>query len=1161
MIFLKVVNSYVAESDTSDIISKNAVRANELFITFTGYTTTYSDAATKYICRLTFERADGVKVQDLATQVKTYTHTNPSTNESVVYYGYGFNFPDISVTAVPGVLKLSAKLIRYTSAGTEQVIVSCNTNLNVVDNATESTANPNISESVYNSLLAAINAINQPIVKLTAVGSTAVDFCNQLKTSSAAKGLYTNGEASDLYYYNGSDTCTLIGPGKFTMYKYVGSTFVPANEIENDTTFKNKVTAKELIAEEKATIGSVSKKNDSDYLLNVYLFSYFYSKIYARTGIVVGDDVSSSSSYSLLVKKGKARVVYDLEVNGNATLYGSNRLGQVSIDNEDYDNNTTEMLTAYPVNYVPYLMNNTAQGTADMYFVTKEKFTELMASWIGTATSSKNGLLAKEDKDKLDALYAVLGEETGDDDQFVNKIRELLAIFNQYPEGASIVDALASKVDKTTYDTKMESLDGSISSLSQNKANKSYCDSTYETKTDATIKNGALGDRVGAVEEELENVQNRIDNSQPLVIESRVSTLESKVSTLESKIVNDKEIEGIVNALSTPSNIMPYAELKSVGGMCYKSKNLLNIADKVATTTNGVTYSITNGVITINGTATAETNIWIPFDEIVSGNYSLKLFKSFSGFDMYLMKGNGTWSNFVSINKNGINENMTLDYSYKCLLLNNFNTSVTFNNLKLKPMLVRGSTAPTTFRPYYSSIRCNSVVGLNVKGANLCYMKDKSQSVSAWGYASGSLEQGVKLKKGTYTLSFDNVGTSGINKIFYNSSNLISSPYIITQTRISATFTLTQDTTITNFDMQVISSGTFAIKNVMLNEGSVALDYVPYTQHTALANIFESENLYPYSGTYTASANAKVWLGEQFLLKKGTYSYSFNVTNENGITAYQIRNMDTDSNIVSKDYPRYNTATFTLTEDTNIKMSAWSTEATTIKIEAMLVRGSVAPSVYKPFTTETIGNRVRAKGYELGLGLSSSCFNLVDLQNKKVVVKCAKVDLGSLTWEYRTSEDKNRYIATINGIKKVTSTTLSFNGLCANYSIVDNENGWANYTKGNMFLTANSEILVVLDSTTPSGTLIYELATPIEIDVSDILTDDLANIFEAQKNGSIELIFDDNSIDFDNEVYLNLDYQTKGDDSTSCSIIATDNSSNNVSTLALDDDGTAVASE
>jgi hypothetical protein len=65
---------------------------------------------------------------------------------------------------------------------------------------------------------------------------------------------------------------------------------------------------------------------------------------------------------------------------------------------------------------------------------------------LGNATQNMPGLLSAEDKTHLDSLVALL--ETSDGNNVVDTIGEILAIFQNYPEGADLVTALQGKVDK-----------------------------------------------------------------------------------------------------------------------------------------------------------------------------------------------------------------------------------------------------------------------------------------------------------------------------------------------------------------------------------------------------------------------------------------------------------------------------------------------------------------------------------------------------------------------------------------------------------------------------------------------------------------------------------------------------------------------------------------
>jgi archaellum component FlaC len=60
------------------------------------------------------------------------------------------------------------------------------------------------------------------------------------------------------------------------------------------------------------------------------------------------------------------------------------------------------------------------------------------------ATNLAQGVMSAEDKTNLDAIQALMGS---DEDDIVNKITEVLDVFENYPEGTNIVTALGGKLD------------------------------------------------------------------------------------------------------------------------------------------------------------------------------------------------------------------------------------------------------------------------------------------------------------------------------------------------------------------------------------------------------------------------------------------------------------------------------------------------------------------------------------------------------------------------------------------------------------------------------------------------------------------------------------------------------------------------------------------
>ena len=133
-----------------------------------------------------------------------------------------------------------------------------------------------------------------------------------------------------------------------------------------------------------------------------------------------------------------------------------------------------------------------------------------------------------------------------------------------------------------------------------------------------------------------------------------------------------------------------------------KSVNLLNIPDKKETTKNGITYSIKDGVITLNGTCTAK------FEPIHLSNLGLencsyqmfysKIVSSTSYVNMIMTEDEG-WTNSKLINYNNNRNGIYINTNVVNVVRLEIFADTTFDNLQVKLMAVNGSTIPTK---YYS---------------------------------------------------------------------------------------------------------------------------------------------------------------------------------------------------------------------------------------------------------------------------------------------------------------------------------------------------------------------------------------------------------------------------------------------------------------------------
>lgn len=208
---------------------------------------------------------------------------------------------------------------------------------------------------------------------------------------------------------------------------------------------------------------------------------------------------------------------------------------------------------------------------------------------------------------------------------------------------------------------------------------------------------------------------------------------------------------------------------------------------------------------------------------------------------------------------------------------------------------------------------------------------------------------------------------------------------------------------------------------------------------------------------------------------------------------------------------------FNVTADTNYSYT----------VKPMLVKGTTAPTEFKvgfegirdsavtslvsknanneTLDTFTIPAEVQAlDGY--GWGVNNTCYNYIDFETKKFVKKIGRVDLGSLNYTYSSSAFISSDISSL--IKKPTTNGTIANVLCkmyetkSQYDVVNTYDKAIGVNTGGSVYISNSNYTNASDfKTAMSGVyLYYELATPVETDISEYIED---NIIEVEAGGTI----------------------------------------------------------
>ena len=192
------------------------------------------------------------------------------------------------------------------------------------------------------------------------------------------------------------------------------------------------------------------------------------------------------------------------------------------------------------------------------------------------------------------------------------------------------------------------------------------------------------------------------------------------------------KFEPYVGATPSPNPDYPQ-EIENISGV----ENLLNIPDGTYES-NGITAIAKGGVVTLNGTATANSFISIPFNYTFLANINYTL----SANNTLTMVG----ENYIRFNY-GTTVYFPCRFSYeKSKFTNNFNENTivnvftirtesgkTYNNFVIKPMLVEGSTSHNFVLPGTNYLQLNNkngnvfkVINIDMKGNKLCSNNDKT---------------------------------------------------------------------------------------------------------------------------------------------------------------------------------------------------------------------------------------------------------------------------------------------------------------------------------------------------------------------------------------------------------------------------------------------------
>lgn len=362
----------------------------------------------------------------------------------------------------------------------------------------------------------------------------------------------------------------------------------------------------------------------------------------------------------------------------------------------------------------------------------------------------------------------------------------------------------------------------------------------------------------------------------------------------------------------------------------------------------GIKIEVSDGVATCNGmlASDSEQNWWYKFElPISSGIYSANIFLRSPNINVYLSKDLYGWANSYQIAVKEAstaplsNINIKTDCTY---MFFNFDREHDYDNLILKPMLVLGSTAPTSFEPNFK---------------NLIELEDKNETTV--GNFKYSIKNGIITINGT---------TNGTYSIIYN-----------------------QD-----IQNQLEEGATYSFNDILNN------------------NYF-----------YMQIGLIKIDGSTQYLTKKNSFTWSTSV--------YSRCNVKIQSKNVAASFDN-------------------------LEIKPILVKSSIIPTQFIPFANPyfvSLGqngsvqyNGLEPREIDLKGNVISKINNQASdkLSNYALTKNTKVVDLGSLTWETKTTDTAGVFRMTTSDIKQDVvlpiNTSTNANILCTKYKTISDDLLW-----------------------------------------------------------------------------------------------------------------------
>ena len=270
-------------------------------------------------------------------------------------------------------------------------------------------------------------------------------------------------------------------------------------------------------------------------------------------------------------------------------------------------------------------------------------------------------------------------------------------------------------------------------------------------------------------------------------------------------------------------------------------------------------------------------------------------------------------------------------------------------------------------------------------------------------------------------------------------------------------------------------------------------------------------------GNWTVPTNTSNVHTDNYIAVLPNTTYYLKTISANGIYV-QYYNID---KAVSGGVTKYDVSgfSFVTNADTQYVRIMWYqvggiTPADIVNGSVCLSISSSADGTYTPYKAPIqypIPAEIRnIEGYGWSAG---TAYNYIDYERKKFVQNVARVDLGSLIWSNNDSSSPKSYVSDPLTLAKAPANSITMpNIITTKYNVVQH----SKYrTSGNITIiyasSSYAKRILICDDVVADRTalktsldgvyLYYELATPVEVDISAYLTDD--NLIEVEAGGTL----------------------------------------------------------